>query len=992
MHPVVSLLAAAVLVVSGALAGPGQTHAPSAADRAARFAAASEQERAVLLSQADYATIDVAKALLALGAQERLAGQLVRAFAAYDAAVLVAKRVKADRELGLALNGLSDALFRQADRRALGVAEESIVLHERLQDTSGLAEAWNNVGNVKSLQGLEGLAPYEKSLELWTAAGDRLGMARALNNIGNVYRMVADDKALEYLTRARQMLEELGDERRAGVVIGTIGLIYFHRGEYPEALAHARAALAIQEKHGDAHLLARAFDTVGNVHVAQGAYGRALGYFNRSLKLRLGVSARFDAAESWNNIGMAHAGQADYELAIAAYREALRLNRSIGHKWLDAEALLNLGSAAAQLGQTQRAEANFRASLNISESLDGPSKMTYVGNALRGLADIAREQGRLAQAEAHLARALALHESMNDRRGTAEALIELAAIDLDARNAVRALARAQRVSEIAQAIDAQELAWQGRTLMGRAHRQLGDRDAARRELNAAIDDVDSIRRHALPGRSGRTGFLEGRLAPFHELLSLSIEEGANAAALELAERAKARALGDILQQGQSGIAGLMTTDERRQERGLRSAVLGLNQRIQSERLQAMPDRARLARLEAERAARRLDLEAFEARLYSAHPDLRVQRGDATVFTLAETPQILPTSSTAVLQYVVARDRVYLFALTRGAGAPSLQAFVLPGTPQSVGVAARRFRDRVAARDLTFGDDARRLYDVLVAPAASALAGKTHVVIVPDGPLWNVPFQALRDARQRYWIESAAISYAPSLTVLRETRRRPAPAAARTLFAMGKAEFGSRAADPAVQLMSDLGPLPDAERQVRLIRGAYGPDRSTTYLGDDAKEDRFKAEAPRFSIIHLASHGVLDETSPFYSHIVLSPGSGGSSEDGLLEAWELLDMKLDAELVILSACETGRGRIAAGEGTIGTMWALFVAGSRATVVSQWKVEATSTTALMTELHRGLAAGEGTKAELLRRATRSVLEDPKYAHPFYWAPFVLVGHPY
>jgi CHAT domain-containing protein len=138
--------------------------------------------------------------------------------------------------------------------------------------------------------------------------------------------------------------------------------------------------------------------------------------------------------------------------------------------------------------------------------------------------------------------------------------------------------------------------------------------------------------------------------------------------------------------------------------------------------------------------------------------------------------------------------------------------------------------------------------------------------------------------------------------------------------------------------------------------------------------------------------VLDATSPLYSHVVLSPGASGSSEDGLLEAWELMDLRLDADLVILSACETGRGRIAPGEGIVGTMWAAFVAGSRALLVSQWKVEAASTTELMGAFHAGLARGDGAgKASLLRAASLAVLRQPRYAHPFYWAGFVLVGNP-
>jgi CHAT domain-containing protein len=240
------------------------------------------------------------------------------------------------------------------------------------------------------------------------------------------------------------------------------------------------------------------------------------------------------------------------------------------------------------------------------------------------------------------------------------------------------------------------------------------------------------------------------------------------------------------------------------------------------------------------------------------------------------------------------------------------------------------------------------------------------------------------------IESAAVSYAPSLAVLRQALDRKVSPRDRlpTLLAMGRSDFGPQVARAA----SVLPALPEAERQVRLIAAQYGPERSFTYLGMDAREDLFKTEAPHHRILHLATHGVLDETSPLYSHVVLAPGTGGSSGDGLLEAWELLDLKLDAELVVLSACETGRGRIAPGEGIIGTMWAFLVAGSRALLVAKWKVESSSTTELMSSFHARLARAEGAKAEQLRQASLDLLRQPRRAHPFYWAGFALVGNPY
>jgi CHAT domain-containing protein len=129
----------------------------------------------------------------------------------------------------------------------------------------------------------------------------------------------------------------------------------------------------------------------------------------------------------------------------------------------------------------------------------------------------------------------------------------------------------------------------------------------------------------------------------------------------------------------------------------------------------------------------------------------------------------------------------------------------------------------------------------------------------------------------------------------------------------------------------------------------------------------------------------------YSHLVLSQTEKNPTEDGLLEAWEMKDLELSADMVILSACETARGKVSNGEGVIGMSWALFIAGTPTTVVSQWKVESSSTTELMLEFHRQLLSGKNiSKAEALRRASLKLMKMPQYKHPSYWAGFVIVGN--
>jgi CHAT domain-containing protein len=187
---------------------------------------------------------------------------------------------------------------------------------------------------------------------------------------------------------------------------------------------------------------------------------------------------------------------------------------------------------------------------------------------------------------------------------------------------------------------------------------------------------------------------------------------------------------------------------------------------------------------------------------------------------------------------------------------------------------------------------------------------------------------------------------------------------------------------------DLDPLPEAGEEVKALARLYGAARSKVYVGPEAREDRVTSEAGRASILHFTTHGTLNNAAPTYSYLTLA--EGGPRDDGLLEAWELMQLDLKAQLAVLSACETARGRIGAGEGVIGFSWAMFIAGVPATVVSQWKVESASTRDLMVNFHRSLISPAGpTKADALREAALKLMRNPETSHPFYWAGFVLVG---
>jgi CHAT domain-containing protein len=586
---------------------------------------------------------------------------------------------------------------------------------------------------------------------------------------------------------------------------------------------------------------------------------------------------------------------------------------------------------------------------------------------------------------------------------TCNALTDLGVTHQSLGNHHQAVEFAIRAADLAQQIGSPNLFWDSRILAGQAYQALNQPDEAKKAFTDAISAIEETRNQIVGNEQQQQQFFAGKLAPYYGMLSLLIGQNNSTEAFAFAERAKARALLDVLQTGKLNITKAMSLAEKQQEQKFNSELVSLNAQIYTEKLRTQQDQARLNELNARLQKARLDMEAFQASLYAAHPELKVQRGQAQALSLTDAAALIPDNKTALLEFVVSEDQTFLFVLTKNKSAsPSssadLKLYKIDIKQKELAKLCREFRQRLADRRVHYQDIATQLYDLLLKPVRASLAGKTNLVIIPDGVLWELPFQALQPARNHFLIEDSAISYAPSLTVLHKmvtSRPTRSTKASTTLLAVGNPIVSGETSTRVKSVLMDeqLLPLPEAERQVKLLGQLYTASQSKVYVGQAASEAIVKAEAGGSRILHLATHGILNDASPMYSQIVLARSPGDSNEDGLLEAWEIMNLELKADLVVLSACETGRGKLGAGEGMIGLSWALFVAGSPATVVSQWKVESASTTELMVEFHRNLRVENRgqrlTKAEALRRAALKLLKMKDYRHPFYWAAFVIIG---
>jgi CHAT domain-containing protein/Tfp pilus assembly protein PilF len=893
---------------------------------------------------------------------------------------------------------LVTALLAQAELRLgnrLDDAQTLQALAERLArangDRASIAAALQARGETLRLRGdVPGArALLEEGLELARAATAREVEARVLASLGMVtVREGQHATAIELLEQSLRLFESLGDLSGQALAWNHLGAVQVLLGQPEEALARYEHALSLARAAGDTRFEARLLNAIGLQKLYLGHAAEALEYISEALRQFESLDDRRGQVFALTYLGELYARQGDPAQSLAHCRRSLALAQELGLKKDEANSWGNIGKALGLSQELLQAREAYAHALTLFEALGDKRGQAATAD---GVGVSYRELGDCASAEPFFERARTLAEEVGTSDIGGMALVDLAECRRVRGDPARAVELARQAIEVARVGGDPEHLREALVTAGRAQQALGEREAARAAFQEAIDLTEALRADLAGGEQAQQGFLRERALPYIALAELLIAEQRPEDALMAAERGKSRTLLDALRRGRARIDRRLNPAEREAERQQDDTLAELGTELRRERQRRTPDPQQIGVLEQRLAQARLSREALMTRLFGAHPALRALRGEAPSLQMEDLPALLLDPGTALLEYVVGPSEAHLLVLTRDAGVTRVGSYGLAAGP-SLARDARQFRQRLAERDLGAGTLARQLYDRLLKPAHAQLAGRRQLVIVPDGVLWELPFQALMPRPGSYLVEDCSLSYAPSLTVLREMRRKPRSAAPGSLLALANPSLGEtrRRARGSLALMGGLSlqPLPEAESQVRALQSLYGPRNSEVYIGQEAREARVKALSGHRGVLHFATHGLLNDENPLYSQLVLAEPRPGEGEDGLLEAREILELDLDADLAVLSACETGRGRVSAGEGLIGMSWAFFVAGCPTTVVSQWKVETASTAALMVAFHRELRAGRG-RAAALQRAMRSLLARPGWRHPFYWAGFAVVG---
>jgi CHAT domain-containing protein/tetratricopeptide (TPR) repeat protein len=807
----------------------------------------------------------------------------------------------------------------------------------------------------------EALPFYEASLAIRRERQDRPEIAYQLTGIGYVHLSLGEyDEAERYLEQGRAAYAALNDQAHVAQAVQLMGQLkarkrfdqanaYLRASEYGPAL---QAAFEVLEMQRAANAVQAApLEMLGKVFLATEQAEKALGYFEECLAIRLRAKDPAAISTAYNNIGLTLETMGRSKEALEVLGKALDLRKSAGVPADVAQTLINIGNAQESLGMHAEAATSFEQAQKLAEESRSQGNL---GLALYGLGQVALSTGKLDEAIALHTRAMKIRQDSGDRIGVVHSLNRLALASEMKGN----LAQAEKLH--ANALEEFE------------------------KIAAGIRDPEQVGR-----------FRQNTIVLYPHYARVLLKEGKTEAAFGIAERSRGAGLARMAELSRQGFLASLSDADRASwnaaAAGRARATNRLRDALRSQTPAPAVAQARSAYNQADNA-----LAQLRDRIFAGHPELATAKAAPL-----EVARMLAASraepSTVYMEWLtVDPSSTLLFVLAGGA----VRGFELADSTDSLAKMSANWRATFArgnsrgvktATQPAQGDPAaeaqaaRRLYSATFGPVAPEIAKHawTRMVLVPDGPMLGVPFAALEDEKGARLIENYPVTTATSVASLME--RVPRKPAAMGLLAVGDplAPGEERVVAPSGDR---YGPLEHARAEARSAADAF-PD-SRVLIGEEAREALVKQEIGKYRIVHFATHGILSRDSGLDSGLLLANEAADSSEDGVLQAWEIADTPLAAGLAVLSACDTAQGDAELGEGLVGLAWAFQAAGCPNVIASLWNIDDEATGKLIREFYKSVKAGARLDVAL-RNAMIAVKAMPGTESPYYWAGFRMIG---
>ena len=759
--------------------------------------------------------------------------------------------------------------------------------------------------------------------------------------------------ALDAYTQAETLFAALGMHERLSDIHNNRGIVLINLGRINEAINLLDRAAAIRAEAGLRLLQAQTLGIIGEAHRLLGQFMQSLTAFKHAEAIFADLGAATDRLITLRNIGDTYLALNLYDEALTTFKEAVNLFNEAGTAYEKACVHWGMGEALLAQSKLSDAESHLASAASLFEDSGHRPFLASVMLEQATLLD-RRQEWAAAVKTAESALALVANEQWPLQQ--IHARLRLAALS-PASAETYLLAAQQQVDELA--IPHLQAWLYGR--LGALRLQQGEPDQAESFLHTAMDAIERTR-GSLAGDMMRVSFLSDKTQVYDDLIRLHLARGDDASlaqALQLTEQAKGRALADLLR----GIEHLESSAVERPEwLSVQAELDGVYQQMLD------PNQAQRAQLDT----LRVHAHSLEQRLQHLRLEQTIDSfSDGQVVPVSAEPVVEALMERTLLAYHVLDDEIVAFIQQPGQKIYVVRELgCISGVVEALQLLElqwQRFRagaDFVQRHAKTLEQSAQRLlgtlYQQLVAPLADYLPHypDAPLLIIPHGVLHQVPFHALWDGT-RYLVDRWELSYAPS----------------RTVFHLCQANATKTQGHALVIGVPDPS-IPAVAEEVQSVANSLpGAD---VRLGDAATVAALRQDGEGAGVLHLACHGLFRADNPMFSALRLA--------DGWLTAHTALSMKLPGALVVLSGCETGRSAVAGGDEILGLVRAFLGAGAATLVVSLWLVQDETTASLMADFYAEIRAG-ATPAQALRHAQQRLRRS--HPHPYYWAPFVLIG---
>lgn len=940
----------------------------------------------------------------------RAATDREQAMGAYQKSIEVAGDRLWEAHIQRAIGGFATrwrdlAFSLECFQRALAISRE-------LNDAPGVADALTAIGQIHASLGRieQARASYEEAIPFWRAANDRSGESVALRSVAITYELTGENqKALELHLENLELRRGMNDLPGQVNTLNSLGSTYWALGEWQQALDSLDEAMKISQQLNNRGDIAFTAWQIGRRYSVLGQSQKALDYFNQALPIFHAQNIPQYEAAALNDIGKTHYQLGDKKQALEYHNRALPVMRAAQSPYGEIAVTLSIARLTAEEGDRARArELVDQAITRAREIKSAPGEAAALGH----LGELSNEAGAKAQALEYYRQSLQIWRAVANSSAEAATLARIARVESD----------------------------------------LGSLNDARQHIEAALNIIETLR-SKIAAQELRTSYFATVQSYYDFYIDLLMrmarqeetEEGRDgqwAAALLASERARARSLLELLAEAHADLRRDIDPALRAREQSLQQL---LNRRIEEQlRLLNGP----YTEAQAERAAKEI------SRLQDQYRDVQTQIRQRSPryaaltqprpLSLDEIRRLVLDDGAALLSYALGEERSYAWVVTRDSitgfalppraaieeAARRLLALITARNEARVGETAARRRARIARADARMPRAAAALSRLALSPVIAKL-NKQRLLIVADGALQYVPFAALplnaggAPLITRY--EIVTLPSASTLAVLRREQAGRAPAP-RAVAALADPVFDEKderlrkatAPSDAQNTRNEQAPAGvAASRQpsdaTRLLKHQFGKLQIERLPYTSVEAERILRLAPsgrslkvvgfaatraaatdeqlsKYRIVHFATHGYFDSQRPELSGLVFSRfDERGRPQDGLLLAGEVYGLRLPAELVVLSACETGLGRQVRGEGVVGLTRGFMYAGASRVAISLWAINDRATAELMGHFYRALLSGKQrqTPARALRTAQLRLRRDPRWRAPYYWAPFTIQG---